>query len=54
MEIEYNGTIDDFKLWIKSDDVVKTGKDEYKTQCTLYSKKFTRAELKNYFKKEYL
>lgn len=42
-----------FREFVNSDNVVKTGANEYKTQCTLYRKKFTLLQLRRYFKKEY-
>lgn len=42
-----------FVNWLKSDNVIKTGADSYKTQCTLYVPTFNIEQLKTYFKKEY-
>lgn len=42
-----------FATWLKSDNVIKTGADSYKTQCTQYVPTFNIEQLKNYFKKEY-
>lgn len=42
-----------FQIWIISDNVIKIKKNNYKTQCTQYSKIFTKKELKEYYKKEY-
>jgi hypothetical protein len=36
-----------------SDNVVRTGQDEYRTQCSLYKKGFTLSELYKYFVKNY-
>lgn len=45
--------INTFNSWLKSDNVVKVSDDVYRTQCTLYRKRFTLAELKAYYKREY-
>lgn len=45
---------EEFNQWVKSDNVVKEGENEYRTQCTLYKKGFTYDELFAYFKREYL
>jgi len=42
-----------FRKWLASDQILKTGKDEYKTQCTLFSCKFTLKELRDFFIKTY-
>ena len=43
-----------FNEWKNSDNVFKSGKNEYRCQCSLYKIKMTLVELKRYFKKEYL
>ncbi|HEY6143693.1 MAG TPA: hypothetical protein VIV55_09815 [Flavobacterium sp.] len=42
-----------FDEWLNSDNVFKSGEDEYKTQCTQYKKSFSYDELLEYFLKEY-
>lgn len=42
-----------FLSWIKSDNVIKTGKNEYREQVSQYSILFTRIELYAYFVREY-
>lgn len=42
-----------FSKWIRSDNVIKETANGYRTQCTLYTKLYTRKELYAYFKKEY-
>ena len=42
-----------FEEWKDSDNVIQTGTNEYRTQCTLYRKGFSLEELKEYFRKEY-
>lgn len=37
----------------QSDNVIKTGANEYKTQCTQYARKFTLSELITYLLNEY-
>ena len=49
--------MDDFReflKWLKSDNVIKTGLNEYRSQCSLYSIPMTRKQAYKYFKKEYL
>ena len=46
-------TYREFLAFKRSDNVIRTGKNEYKTQCSQYGKGFTRKELYIYFKKEY-
>lgn len=48
----YNLTPMNFAWWVHSDNVVEH-EDGYLTQCTKYSKKFTKEELKQYYQKEY-
>lgn len=43
-----------FEEWKNSDNVVKTGPDEYRTQCSQYRPSFSLEELKEYFRKEYV
>jgi hypothetical protein len=43
----------EFNTWLKSDNVIKTGPDSYKTQCTQYVPTFNVEQLKKYFKKEF-
>ena len=43
----------DFEEWLNSDNVVKTGEDEYRTQDSLYRIPMTLEKLKAYFKKEF-
>ena len=43
-----------FEDWKNGDDVVKTGDDEYTTQCTQYGKTFSLEELKDYYYKEFV
>jgi hypothetical protein len=42
-----------FEAWLNSDNVVKTGPDEYRTQCSQYTLPMTLKKLKQYFQKEY-
>jgi hypothetical protein len=44
----------DFLEWLKSDNVIRTGSNEYRSQCSLYSIPMTRKQAYAYFKKEYL
>lgn len=44
----------DFKKWLKSEQVVKVGKDLYIEQSSGFSKYFTEAELFEYYKREFL
>jgi intracellular sulfur oxidation DsrE/DsrF family protein len=45
---------DRFLDWLESDNVVKSGENEYKTQCTQYKKVFDYDELLEYFINEYI
>ena len=52
-----NRNMDDFReflKWLKSDNVIRTGLNEYRSQCSLYSIPMTRKQAYKYFKKEYL
>jgi len=42
-----------FLWWLKSDNVIKTGKNEYRAQCNQYSIGMTRKEAYIYFKRNY-
>lgn len=43
----------DFNKWLNSDNVVKTGVNEYLEQTTGYNKTFTLEELKAFYLREY-
>jgi hypothetical protein len=42
-----------FLWWLKSDNVIKTGPNEYRAQCNQYSIGMTRKEAYIYFKRNY-
>ena len=42
-----------FKKWLKSDNVIKLGKNKYLEHTTQWRGEFTKKELKQFFKKEY-
>jgi hypothetical protein len=42
-----------FLWWLKSDNVIKTGKNEYRAQCNQYIIGMTRKEAYIYFKRNY-
>lgn len=42
-----------FLWWLKSDNVIKVGANEYRTQCSQYSIGMNRKEAYIYFKREY-
>jgi hypothetical protein len=42
-----------FLWWIKSDNVIKVGANEYRTQCSQYSISMNRKEAYIYFKRNY-
>jgi hypothetical protein len=44
----------EFLKWLKSDNVIRTGLNEYRSQCSLYSIAMTKKQAYAYFKKEYL
>ena len=44
----------DFDEWVKSDNVYKFAKDLYIEHTTQWNKHFTLAELKEFYKREYL
>lgn len=43
----------EIRKFVKSDNVVRFGKNDYRTQCSLYSIPMTLKELCRYIKKEY-
>jgi hypothetical protein len=43
-----------FVKWFKDGNACKIGKDKYLEQTTQYKKVFTFAELKEFYRKEYL
>lgn len=43
----------EFQDWLNSDNVIKTGENEYKTQCSQYTIPMTLLELKKYYLKEF-
>ena len=47
-------TFNQFLDWINSDNVIKTGENEYKTQDSQYRIKLTRKQAYAYFKKEFI
>lgn len=44
---------DFFNDWLNSDNVIKTNDNEYITQCTQYSIKFTKVAILDYYFKNY-
>jgi hypothetical protein len=43
----------DFNEWINSDNVIQKGEDKFIEQTTQWKKEFTRAELREFFEREY-
>jgi hypothetical protein len=43
----------EIRKFVKSDNVIKTGKNEYRTQCSLYRIPMTIKALCKYVKREY-
>jgi len=43
-----------FLKWLGSDNVIKMGTNDYRSQCSLYSIPMTKKEAYRYFKKEFI